>query len=388
MADAGTHTLHPTASTSGAKRSRHDNSNDPDRMDTSDSASSSSALVNAFTELERWFKSKAVHNHYNTSLSRLRSLLHKQKKAQQSVEKLEQHSQLGTTPPSLRVKNKSPVAFSAEFSNKTKELRTQYEKELVKLTLEARQQALKEVNEEIDNFRATQTKFLDDMINAERSLIEALRGIVKASPLPNSQYTSFFFGKLDEGIREMISTLAASDTITQIKKQKEQARQMSIEENIHQQPLEKSVSDLIKAEVTKQLKASKAQVRFQSPKSPGRDKAHPANGKQRPPARKPQDGSTHRRTGEKNKRNHSESRSTSRPKSTSEASRSRSSSHPKTKTEASRSRSTSRSRPKNWSERHGNQGPGGRAPGKYIPPHLRANTSKPSGGSSTKPRRN
>lgn len=296
-------------------------------------------------ELNRWIRQPAISAHLNSSISRVKALLNKRKMAQSAVDKLTTAAATGITPPSLKVRNHS-ITFNSEHSAQAQELRTNYEKGLVKLTLDARTSKLAAIDDELTQFRADQTKFLEDVIEAEATVLSALKSVVNSTRLNKSLYINFFFSQLDSKLQDLALTLAAAEVIKQRKQEKATALKIAAQEKVHAQPLEKSVADLIKAEVTKQLKLRPALkhtnpqgVRFQQPKSlpsrsPSRSSQHTPRSRSHSPSRSPR------------KPSHSRSHSPSKPPRHSRNSRSR--------TPPSRNRSQS----KNEQRRGQGQGPG------------------------------
>ena len=253
-ASASSSSIHqaPANLISSNKRLRSDNgdnlTDDDDRISTA--------------EMQRWMKSAAVQNHLKMSISKLTTLFSAKKTAELAVEKLKSHLELGTFPPSMKVNRVSTKLACQESNKKIDELRNKYHTDVLKLTFEARTESLIDTVKKLTSFRHDTEKFLIELLDKEHELLKAMNGIIQSVILPRNSYLQYFFDRFDNHFRSTIAESAAKELIQKKKLEKQQADRMEIDEQIANQPLEKTVLEQIKSEVQKALKHNSSMTRI------------------------------------------------------------------------------------------------------------------------------
>lgn len=230
-------------------------------------------------EIGQWISSKPIQKHMVTTINSFKALSKSVQTASAAVQKLREHEAKGTIPAMLKGKEISlPDSDDKDSECKATELRINYEKQLLSLTLNSRIKEESTLKSKLKEFFKDQTNEATAFIEREHSALE-LAGL---TPLHNVQtYVNALIKQLEAKARSWI----AEDSMAEhyrLKKAEKADKSMEIEERMLNNPeqtiketMDKKIQPLLKIvkELDKKVtQMQKAPEKFSEKKNNNSDK--------------------------------------------------------------------------------------------------------------------
>lgn len=224
----------------------------PNKRIRSDASSMRNAGESLYSSgVDTWLNTSPISKQIVSTCNAYRSIYASLNSAKNAMEKLNEHVNKGTIPPSLR-RNK-PLSLPdgcEEEQHKATQTQSQYEKEMLSLVVSARKK-------EVEKWETKMKSFFDDQKALMKSIIEHEQSVLASSGISPvatvDQCLHSFMTTVENRIRDLISEITIKQFHSKKKEQEAKVDRMVEEEKVFNNP-EKSIRELVKQEVLKHLK--------------------------------------------------------------------------------------------------------------------------------------